>query len=582
MDIKNKIRLPRFDGELEVNLERRYRLQSLPGDIKQATGAIAIILIPTVLFLINDYFILGQRPLFYYLLAFRLVFLLNGIIVFSILRHLSSPDRYDRLVFQFGLWAIALITFINYTRPSDYTGHVFIDIVILLIMYLGIPAKFLYRTVIALLFTLGCLVHVSIAHVYIPVPDLIAILFALAGVNLGGMFLSHLLYSYRRRQFIAHLEIVREMEELKKAEEEISHRNTLLNALINSPGDIMIFSLDNELRYTAFNETHRGRMKELWRLDISHGMKMTDVITNPLVREKVRSSLETALAGESLTRTEYFPEHNSWIEYNYNPIRQENGRIIGVTGFNRDITQQKAAETAAMETESLRRLNRAKSELLANVSHELRTPLASIKGFIETLLATDVKWTRQQQMDFLESADKEADHLTLLIRNLLDMSRIDSGKLNLEIREYSFQNIIDSADSRLKALTRNHKLRIDISAGLPPVKLDKMRIAQVITNLVENAAKFSPEGSPIEIKAQSINGTLQVSVSDQGIGISEEELRNLFNRFYQAENVVSGKTRGTGLGLSICKGIVEAHGGTIQVESALNRGSVFSFFLPLS
>jgi signal transduction histidine kinase len=581
MNIKDMIRLPRFDGELEGDLERSYRLQALPPDIKQAIGGIIIFLIPSVLFLINDYIILGIQPVFFFVLAFRLAFLVFGCFVLYFLKRVKDPAQYDRLVFQFALWGVALITFINYTRPVAYTGHTYVDIIILLIVYLGIPATFFIRSVTAVLFTLGCLILISISHIYVSLPSLLAVLFSLAGVNIGGIFLSHRLYSYRRQQFVAHLEITREVENLRRAEEELSSRNVLLNAMINSPRDTIMFSLDSNLRYSAFNVNHHNRMRALWNIDITYGMRMPDAISSPAVREKVEKRLNRALSGEVLTEAEYFPDHDEWFEYNYNPIRQEDGRIAGVTCFMRDITENKLAEVAALETESLKRLNQSKSELLANVSHELRTPLASIKGFIETLMATDVKWKKQQQMEFLDSANKEADHLTLLIRNLLDMSRLDSGKINLEIRQHTFQDILDSADSRLKSITLAHRLQIDISPDLPPVSMDKMRIAQVITNLVENAAKFSPEGSSIKISARCEDNSLLVSVKDEGVGISAEAMKNLFNRFYQAENVVLGKTKGTGLGLSICKGIVEAHGGKIWAESIVGRGSVFSFRLPL-
>jgi len=219
--------------------------------------------------------------------------------------------------------------------------------------------------------------------------------------------------------------------------------------------------------------------------------------------------------------------------------------------------------------------------LLANVSHELRTPLASIKGFIETLIETDVKWSKQQQMEFLRSADIEVDRLTLLIRDLLDMSRIDSGKLVLNYRSSNVREILDSASSVLLTITKKHTLNIYVSPDLPLIQADKTRMVQVITNLVENAAKFSSVGSAIEIEAVQKENWVIISVEDHGIGMPPDVVANLFNRFYQAEQLVTGKTRGTGLGLSICKGIAEAHGGKIWVESQVNKGSKFSFSIPI-
>jgi two-component system, OmpR family, sensor histidine kinase KdpD len=230
--------------------------------------------------------------------------------------------------------------------------------------------------------------------------------------------------------------------------------------------------------------------------------------------------------------------------------------------------------------EALKRTNQAKSELLSNVSHELRTPLASIKGFIESLLETDVKWSKKQQVDFLQSADKETDRLTFLVRDLLDMSRIDSGKMVLNKQLSSADEILDSAAGVLSVITKEHELRVNLRPNLPHFQVDNIRIAQVITNLVENAVKFSPEGSLIKIEAKAMDDNIVFSVEDKGEGIPQAVIGNLFNRFYQAKRAAAGKTRGTGLGLAICKGIVEVHGGKIWVESQEGKGSKFSFSIP--
>ena len=264
------------------------------------------------------------------------------------------------------------------------------------------------------------------------------------------------------------------------------------------------------------------------------------------------------------------------------PLVSSEGVILKWFGTCTDIEDIKQAEAQTIELEALKLANQAKSELLANVSHELRTPLASIKGFIETLIETDVKWSKKQQLSFLQSANIEVDRLTLLIRDLLDMSRIESGKLVLDKQSWLAGEILDSVTQVLLIVTANHQLKISVVPDLPPFLADKVRIAQVITNLVENATKFSPEDSQIDIKIILKDNNIVISVEDYGIGMPPEVVENLFNRFYQAQQVVSGKTRGTGLGLTICKGIVEAHGGKIWVESQEGKGSKFSFSIPVA
>ena len=231
--------------------------------------------------------------------------------------------------------------------------------------------------------------------------------------------------------------------------------------------------------------------------------------------------------------------------------------------------------------ETLKELDRLRSGLLANVSHELRTPLTSIKGFATTLLRSDVQWSEEDQRDFLQSIDQETERLIRLINDLLDMSRIEAGGLKLDKHNYQIADILNSVNSRLASLTEHHQLQVIVPSELPPVFVDEMHIGQVLTNLVENATKYSGEGSPITIEAQLAGAQIIVSVTDRGQGIPAELLDKVFDRFYQAESIVTGRKSGTGLGLSICKGIIESHSGRIWVESKLGEGSKFSFSLPV-
>ncbi len=314
------------------------------------------------------------------------------------------------------------------------------------------------------------------------------------------------------------------------------------------------------------------------------GMKALDNFCGADELIKAREALETvSLEGRGNVEISLITKQGKHIPFEYaiNTVRDIDGKPLFLcTG--RNLTERKQNEARTIELESLKVFNIAKSDLLANISHELRTPLASIKGFIETLIENDVEWSKQQQMEFLKMADKEADHLTLLIKGLLDMSRIDTGKLVLDKYLCTVDEILDTAARELLLITEQHQLKITGSEGLPPVTADKIRMAQVIINLVDNAAKFSPKGSLIEVECKKDTCNILISVKDRGIGMTPEVIGKLFDRFFQAQQVVTGKTRGTGLGLAICKGIVEAHGGKIWVESQFGYGSKFSFSIPLA
>jgi K+-sensing histidine kinase KdpD len=208
--------------------------------------------------------------------------------------------------------------------------------------------------------------------------------------------------------------------------------------------------------------------------------------------------------------------------------------------------------------------------------------LTVIKGFATTLLRPNIRWSEKEQRDFLQNINQETDRLTHLISNLLDMSRLEAGAVSLERNSYQVSDILSSVRSRLDAITEHHKLRVEIPSGLPPVFADKTRIGQVLTNLIENAAKYSKKGSLITVGAESSDNIVVVNVADRGEGIPYELLDKVFERFYQREAVVAGRRDGIGLGLSISQAIVEAHGGKIWVESKVGKGSKFSFSLPVN
>jgi K+-sensing histidine kinase KdpD len=242
------------------------------------------------------------------------------------------------------------------------------------------------------------------------------------------------------------------------------------------------------------------------------------------------------------------------------------------------ITNSRLFEEAS-NARALRELDTMRTELLANVSHELRTPLAAIKGFASSLLQTDISFDNETRTSFIQTIDSEADRLNNLINDLLLMSKIEAGAFKLKLRCYEISEIVDSIKDRLYSIATKHNLRIIIPDKLPKLNVDGSRIGQVISNLVENAVKYSDEGSEIRIEVELQDKRIVTSVIDSGDGIPAENQEQIFHRFNQLNN--TGHRKGSGLGLSISRGIVESHGGKIWVESAPGEGAKFRFSLPL-
>ncbi|MDQ2785478.1 MAG: DUF4118 domain-containing protein [Chloroflexota bacterium] len=237
----------------------------------------------------------------------------------------------------------------------------------------------------------------------------------------------------------------------------------------------------------------------------------------------------------------------------------------------------------ATRTAALEEADHLKSALLAAVSHDLRTPLASIKASATSLLQEDVHWDATVQREFLVAIDEETDRLTRLVSNLLDLTRIQGGVLRPEKDWYDIDELIISVTDRLAPLLHGHPLRTEIAADLPPVAFDFVEIGQVLTNLIENAAKYSDPGSAIDVVADRIEAAIRIRVADRGYGIPAADRAYVFDPFFRVRR--DGRTRrvgGAGIGLAICKGFVEAHGGEIALESRINDGSTVTFTLPLA
>ena len=230
--------------------------------------------------------------------------------------------------------------------------------------------------------------------------------------------------------------------------------------------------------------------------------------------------------------------------------------------------------------------NHAKSEFLASMSHELRTPLNAIIGFSEVLRERYFGDLNPKQSEYIVDIVDSGKHLLSLINDILDLSKIEAGKMDLELSRFKIADLLRSSLVMIKEKALAHNLKLDIQ--IPDdinellITADERRIKQVMFNLLSNSAKFTPDGGLIKLEAHYEGADLVISVSDTGIGMTSQEQKRLFEAFYQASGGIKGKTPGTGLGLAITRSIIEKHGGKIWMESkGTNMGSTFTFTLPV-
>ncbi len=267
------------------------------------------------------------------------------------------------------------------------------------------------------------------------------------------------------------------------------------------------------------------------------------------------------------------------------------GRRMALSSGQKRLLQAFASQGAlALERASLARAesrsklleesDRFKSSLLSSVSHELRSPLATIKAAASSLRGGEVNWDSPARTELLAAIDEEADHLNILVGNLLDMSRIDSGALRPQRQWNVLSEIVESVVARMRHPLENHRLEVQIPETLPLVPVDFVQMEQVFTNLISNSIKYAPAGTVIRIRAEAQDHVeALVQVSNQGPPVPAEHLDRIFDKFYRI--TAADRVTGTGLGLSICKGIVEAHDGRIWAEN-LPDGFSFNFILPLT
>lgn len=308
--------------------------------------------------------------------------------------------------------------------------------------------------------------------------------------------------------------------------------------------------------------------------DAAPGKTFEDIIEYDNVKEILKKSLvESVDIAEELSVI--MPDENGEDEEKIyqvqsTPVKGDDDQVMGIVAIFNDITE-------------IRGIERMKTAFVSTVSHELRTPLTSIKGFISTLLQDEdgTFYDFDTQREFYHIIDNECDRLTRLISDLLNVSRIEAGRaLDLNPTPIVLPPIIEKVVTVQKSYTSKHELVIDVKNQLPVIIGDADKVDQILTNLTNNAIKYSPRGGTITITALAEGDVVRMSVTDQGMGIPKEHLPKVFERFHRVDNRDTRTVGGTGIGLYLVKHLVEAHGGKIWVESEHGKGSSFIFELP--
>lgn len=259
------------------------------------------------------------------------------------------------------------------------------------------------------------------------------------------------------------------------------------------------------------------------------------------------------------------------IKVKTNPVVDRAGNYLGYVKTLHDITAEK-------------KVDQMKNEFVSTVSHELRTPLTSIKGYIDLILEGEAGEINEIQREFLNTVKQNNDRLVALINDLLDISRIESGRVHLRIKPVNFYEIVDETVNTFKTLIDKKSLNLSVSFHDEPpiVNVDRDRICQVMANLLSNAIKYTPANGKIGIDVVNVDGEVFISIKDTGIGISLDDQQYLFTKFYRVDSSLTREIGGSGLGLSICKTIIELHGGRIWVDSEAGKGSVFTIAFPVA
>ena len=395
-----------------------------------------------------------------------------------------------------------------------------------------------------------------------------------------------------RKEIEAGLEKTRkELEVIKKSADEVSE---FAESIINTVREPLI-SLDQDLRVVSVSRSFYEFFKV--KPEETVGQLIYDLGNKQWNIPKLRELLETILP-QKTTFDNYEVEHDFTtigrriMLLNARQIERGAGKERIILLAIEDITErreiekglEKAHEDLQELAAELKRTTRAKSEFLANMSHELRTPLNSINGFSEILYDETFGPLNEKQKKYVTYVLTSGKHLLLLINQILDMSKVEAGKMKLALSSLPIKSILNDISLLVADMVSKKKLQmlLEIDEDLPNIEADELKVKEILYNLLSNAVKFTPEGGKIGMKAKKSDSEIEIEVWDTGAGIASENMNKIFEGFFRVDTPYSRVTEGTGLGLPLSKKLVELHGGKFSVVSdGLNKGTQVRFTLPV-
>jgi two-component system CheB/CheR fusion protein len=395
-----------------------------------------------------------------------------------------------------------------------------------------------------------------------------------------------------RREIEKGLEKARkELAAIKISEDEARE---YAESIINTVREPLI-ALDQNLRVVSVSRSFYEVFKVNPEETVGHliydlGNKQWDI-------PKLRELLETILPHKA-TFDDYEVEHDfkgigrRIMLLNARQIKRVFGKERVILLAIEDITERRETENGLEKAHKdltelaaeLKRVAKVKSEFLANMSHELRTPLNSIIGFSEVLFDETFGSLNEKQKKYVNNVLTSGKHLLLLINQILDMAKVEAGKMNLELSKLSIKNLLNEISRLVEDMVIKKKLvmSLDIAESLPNIYADELKVKEIIYNLLSNAVKFTPAGGNIGMRAKKNDSEINIEVWDSGVGLAPENMKKIFEGFFRVDTPYSRVTEGTGLGLPLSKKLVELHGGKLSVESkGLNKGTSVLFSLPI-